>query len=388
MRKIMKKYFYILLVLSTIIPFFNAREAAALQPTLLWEKKLPFSMSGLGMASGTGEVLLGSREARKVILYDNAGRERSIWGPRVDREPYRMGITADGRNFYFVSAYTDAFIEKTHKDTNDARLHYLNRNGKEIWSRPLPVSSDQADNVTKSYISPDGRYLAFCGAPGEGGDIELWDIQTSKRLWLRQSPPCDDFAFSPDTAYLVADWGSVIELIDMAGNTLFKENAGFIITSVSNGANYISTAEAPTDVGVRLLDKQGNIVLQGGPKDYTLVSANGTRAILWDQEGLKVYSLPDKTILRRYLIKIEDRQKYFYPATISADGRFIALAGSKMNANTTNNFFVIDTVADAVWETTIQNPKYLETYLTDNGKYLLIYTGQDTALKLYYYQLY
>lgn len=79
----------------------------------------------------------------------------------------------------------------------------------------------------------------------------------------------------------------------MAGNSIFKKEAGLVITSIANNANYIATFQGGSE-GVRLFDKQGNVVLQGESNDLTLVSGDGTKGILWDINGVKIYNLSEE----------------------------------------------------------------------------------------------
>ncbi len=237
-------------------------------------------------------------------------------------------------------------------------------------------------------LSSDGKYIAFTGVPSEGGDIELWDSM-GKRLWTKDASDAQDFKFSPDSKYLVANWGGVIDVFNLLGNTVFQGEGGMVITSTANEANYIATFEGGSEIGVRLFDKQGKIVLQGGPDDLTLVSGNGTKGILWDKDGVKIYNLPSKIRIKTYSIKPESRQTFFYPADISFDGRYLVMAGSK--ASSPSNIFVIDLGEDRVWETTISNPILLEIYLSNDGKFFLIAVKNVTSViksTLYYYQIY
>jgi WD40 repeat protein len=272
------------------------------------------------------------------------------------------------------------------KEDWDERLHYVRRRGsKELWSKPFPLN-----NCTKAILSPNARYIAFAGITAEGCCVELWDL-AGKKLWVHDSPGIESFEFSPDSKFLVADWGGVVELIDLAGKTIFKEYGGHVVTSVANDASYISTFQGSSDTGVRLLDKRGNTVLKGGPDDLTLVSGDGAKGVLWDKDGAKIYSLPNKTLIKTYSIRPESLQTYFFPAAICFNGRYLVLAGSKISPTSQNNIFVVDLSEDKVWETRINEPKLLKVYITNDGKYFLLKTdGGSPGIesRLYYYQIF
>lgn len=372
------------LVLTVFISaFIPTAKAEALEPKLLWEKTLPFKIYDVKMAAESGDVILSSKEARQIILYDKNGNERFHWGPRIDRRPHKVSISADGKYFIYASSWTESYKNKKQKKDWDERLHYLARSGKELWSKQTPPD-------TRAALSPDAKYIAFAGVPGEGSGVELWDSSGGK-LWVYSSSSgIEDLKFSADSKYLAANWGGAIKLFDLSGNSVLQEKGGIVITSVANDAQYIATTEAPEETGVRLLDKQGNIILQGSPDDLTLVSSNGAKGILCDKGGVKVYNLPDKTLINTYPYKIESRQTYFYPAAISSSGRYLTLAGSKISASSSNNIFIIDLVENKTWETFINNPSRVEIGLSNDGKYFLILNQSTTGSGslLYYYRIF
>jgi len=87
MRLIINKLVLVnfILMSSAII---SVGKAEALQLRLLWQKALPFEASDIIMASQSGDIILYSREARQIILYDKNGNKRFHWGPRVDRSQW------------------------------------------------------------------------------------------------------------------------------------------------------------------------------------------------------------------------------------------------------------------------------------------------------------
>lgn len=181
-------------------------KAEALEPRLLWKKELKFDATSVGFARNTGDVIVGGKYARRIILFDKNGNERFHWGPRIDRQPHSVGITDDGRYFIYESGWTHKFKEKMKKEDWDHRIHYVQKNGKELWNKPFSQLE-----YTYPVLSPDGKYIAFAGAMGEGGDIELWD-SAGKRLWIKDAPASEDLKFSPDSKYIVADWGGLLNL--------------------------------------------------------------------------------------------------------------------------------------------------------------------------------
>lgn len=365
--------------------------AEALAPKLMWQKKMNFNETNLGFAKDTGDVAV-AMYGRGIIFFDKDGNVRSQVAPKVNRVIYHVRITADGKYYDYTSSWKLEVINKMRKKNNEVRLHYVQKNGKELWSRPLPFDPNTDINNTSQEISPDNKYVAYVGSEEEGGDVELWDIMSQKKLWLHKCPGSSSFEFSPDSKYIVVDWGGIVELIDLAGNVLFKVDSGTFITSVANDANYIATSEGTSDTGVRLLDKKGGIVLQGGPDDITFVSENGNRGVLWDKEGIKIYSLPDKTLLGIYPIRSEKRAIYLRPLVFSMNERYLVAAGNNMTAKSDNNLFVLDLTEKKMWQTMIPNLTTWQIHFTSDGRYLLITGGGKldtmTNSMLYYYQIY
>lgn len=370
-------------------------KAEALSPKLMWQKKLNFEVTELAFAKQTGDVILSGKDARQIILLDKDGNERFHWGPRVDRDTDEVGITTDGKYFFYTSRWTEDFIKKMNKKSNDTRLHYVQRNGKELWSKPV----DKPWMTT--HLSPDGKYIAFAGIVSEGSGLELWDTQTWNKTFRydvigrdNYSLPANDFVFSPDSRYMVADFEGHIKLIDLAGKVMFSTRVGaMVITSVAKDANYIATGETGRKYGSTILDKQGAVVLQGKFKDYTLVSEDGNIGVVWGEDGIKAYSLPDKKLIGTFPIRRRDGQDLYIPIAISANGRTLVATGSRINSSSIDgkNLFIIDTLENTIWEDSIPSPQFQSTYLTTDGKYLLFISGGASAgikSNLLFYQVY
>ena len=348
-----------------------AAKAQALEPKLLWEKKLPFKIYDLKMAAESGDVILSSKDARQIILYDKNGNKRFHWGPRVDRAPFGIDISADGSKIIYNTSWTAEYMEAkklSFAGPFDSRIHYSTRKGKELWNKKIEGGS---------YLSPDGTIIAVGPIGGEGKNLTLLD-STGKILWkyIYEIGGASDVIFSPDSIDIGLCDEGVLRLLDRYGNLLFEKAQCQGIISISEGGSYISTNpyyELERSHKGRVYDKTGNIFFEG----VGFVSANGQRLVLSLDAKTVIYSLPDKTILKEYPIQGSE-------TAVSADGRFIVVMGKRTDTASANNIFIIDMQENGIWETyVIGSPKI---FLTKDGKYLLIRIYQEN--KLVYYQLY
>lgn len=372
-------------------------KAEALEPKLLWEKEFKGSIT-TRLAKESGDVIV-YNSGPDVNLFDKNGNTRFKWGPRIDRIGYSPDISSDGSVLIFTSSWKKTYALKIKKKSTDERVHYLQRNGKELWTRLYPpigyFDLDYYLGFYRAYLSPNGKYVAIVGhfdSEGGGEDIELWN-STGNKLWRYKADGVEEFQFSPDSKYLVAGYGGGgVTLLDLSGNAIYSDdiNVKTMLTSttVSENADYIATA------GVRrtaIIDKQGDIVLDGGKGEHNLAFVNrrGTRGILWDENVLKIYNLPSKELLKSYPIRLVRNGVHKDKIDMSSDGRYIALTGKKIDLSSRSNIFVIDMDdGDKLWETEVADFYNIQVSITNDGKYVLIAIN-TTALKglVYYYQI-
>lgn len=125
-----------LILALTILTIGWAMRADALEPRLLWEKTIPFEIGSIKMAAISGDVIVCSRDARQIILYDKHGNKRFHWDPRTDRQPMGIDISADGNTIVYTTNWTVDYRERKKIDINklgrDTRVHYCTRIGKEL----------------------------------------------------------------------------------------------------------------------------------------------------------------------------------------------------------------------------------------------------------------
>jgi WD40 repeat protein len=327
--------------------------AQTLQPRLLWEKTTPFEIGSIEMARQSGDVIISSRGARQIILYDKDGNKRFHWGPRIDRQPMGIDISDDGNTIVFTSLWTETYVEKKRIDINrlgwDNRVHYLTRKGKELWNKQIEGSA---------FLSPNGSLVAVVGEHGMGG-VPLTVLDSKgNMLWKYPTQPVLNLRFSPDGNYILFYDGNLY-LFHKSGNLLWKKTDVLEPQSVSEGATYITTKDK------KVFDKQGNIFLEV----KAIVSGDGKRLLVVHPDKVSIMSLPDKTLIREY------RGGGF----LSHDGRFlIALSPS-------GNELIIDTVNQVSSEIPIKNISVSRLQSTRDGKYL-IYAIEKK--KLIFYQAY
>lgn len=353
------------LILALIIFIVGwAIKTEALSPKLLWEKKLPFKPDSIKMAASSGDVIIYSQEARQIILYDKNGNKRFHWGPRIDRQPMGIDISDDGNVIVYTTSWTEDYIEKKRIDINklgwDTRVHYSTRKGKELWNKPI---------LGMSVLSPDGKMVAIGKSAGEGGDLTILDSQ-GKMLWKYISREADNIVFSPDSNYILFSGEEGLHLLDRFGNLLWKKIDASEVTSISEGAMYITTSGSlsiPRRINEKVYDKQGNIIFEG--KAY--VSEDGKRLLFVYQDKISILSLPNKTVIKEYFLK--------YATFLSYDGRFIVTSGQP-----TPHFYIIDSISNKSAKLPIEGNHWKAGSTTD-GKYLVFVVE---GKKILFYQVY
>jgi hypothetical protein len=171
-KKIDKKIAVEILFLIIFITSW-AEKAEALEPRLLWEKTIPFEIGIIKTAAQSGDVIISSRKARQIILYDKQGNKRFHWGPRIDRQPMGIDLSDDGSIIRFSTSRTEEFSLKSKTPGWDSRIHYVTWKGKELWNR---------EYLGAAYLSPDGKMVAIGTSAGEGENLTTLDSQ-GRVLW-------------------------------------------------------------------------------------------------------------------------------------------------------------------------------------------------------------
>jgi len=331
-----------------------ARFAEALEPRLLWEKKLPFKTDDIRMATRSGDIILYSQEARQIILYDKSGNKRFHWGPRIDRQPMGVSISYDGDIISFVTAWTEDYIEKKKIDTAklgwDKRVHYVTRNGKELWNRQISGTT---------YLSPNGKMVAIGPSAGEGKDLTLLDSQ-GKISWKYTSREAQNIAFSPDSDYISFLNEGGLNLLDKTGRVLWTRDE--VKGSLTEGANSIITDK-------RVYDKQGNVILEMND----VISFDGSKLTVIYPDKVQVLSWPDKTVLREYSFITRGG------VDVSYNDRILAVSGKV--STSLSNLFVFDTATNTSWDTRMEPNFYF--FLSYYGNYLLVVSTNSNKLLFY-----
>jgi hypothetical protein len=372
-------------------------KAEALEPKLLWKKEFKGYIK-VEFAKDSGDVIVHSWKPWITVMNIN-GDITFEWGPRIDRGTYSPDISDNGSFFIFSSQWRKSFKSRMKKEDKDERIHYIQQTGKELWSKKyshVGVVEYDYTGAYVSYLSPDGKHIAIVGIfdpDGEGDNIELWD-STGKRLWVHEAEGVEGFMFSPDSKYLIADLGGGgIKILDQSGNIIYKDEfslpTGLPGTSVSRNADYIGTSGFHRTA---VIDRQGNIVLDNGKGEGKLAFVNrgGTRGVLWDENGIKVYNLPSKELVRSYKIGLVLDGLHTDKIDMSEDGRYMVLSGKKLHSESQNNLFVIDLVEEKMWETYLQGFDYIGIKMMGNGKHFLVKTDYMEIKKgeIRFYQVY
>jgi hypothetical protein len=359
-----------------------APSVEALEPKLLWEKKFEYKHLSLGVAEISGDVIVSSKDAREVILYDKDGNEIAHWGPRIDRLPFGASISADGKYFAFHSMLTEEYANKKRiSKYSDDRIHLFDRKGKELWNEI---------NGGYPIISQDGTYIVVV----YDGMFDIRDMNGKELFEYKEkgsggvTEMSSDSLFFAITGYLPgAHFGYKMTLFSKDGTKIWAKNYHSQPTSITDGASFIATTpyvdvmQPENSSKGFIYDKNGDVVLEG----YAFLSGNGERAALIEENGTKILSLPDKAVLKEFPIKAQS-------ARFSHDGRYLVLYGEKTDAVSGSNIFVFDLLSAEEWETKGEVKIYnfgdfvgVAMRLTKDGKYLITRSKDQ---KISYYQLY
>jgi hypothetical protein len=359
----------ILILILVGFPMTSALNAEALTPKLLWKKKLPFEIGSIKMAFQSGDVILSSKKGRQIILYDKQGNKRLQWGPRIDRQPMGIDISDDGDIIVYTTMWTENYAEKMKIDTNklgwDERLHYVTRNGKELWNKQI---------LGEAYLSPNGKMIAIGPSAGEGRDLIVMDLQ-GKVLWKYISRVVQHLTFSPDSNYLLFAGEEGLYLFEKNGNLLWIKKED-LMGSVTEGASYILT-------GKKVYDKQGNVVLDVSrdlpAEAIALESIDNEKIVIRYPDRISTIKRADMTVLKEFSLS---RFSVLGGRGSSYDDRFMVFSGK--TATSSNNLFIFDTLMNESWETRLEPNFYF--ILSKDGRYLLVVMMRLN--KIVFYQVY
>lgn len=361
--------------------FLSPNNLFALEPKILWDKTLNYEITGMSYARKTGEIIISGKYARKIAIFDKQSNLRFLWGPRVDRLPLDVSIADDYSVFSFSSSWTEKYKEKKREKNWDTRIHFVNKKGKEIWNKLIENKS--------LHIAPNGSYLLLAGIPSESKNIDLLD-SLGQSIWSMQIGGIHSIAFSPDSNYFVAtDTSGKTLLLDQQKNLLLQNSYGSIFpTSVSENGNYFAlTNYEIKEKNAKVINKLGKVLLEADY--YALVSGNGSKCVLWDETGLKIYSLADLQIIKSFPIQpVNGDVRRVIDS--SSDGNYYVLSGKKIGGSTESNLFVIDLNLNSIWETKIEGD-FIEVFMSENGMYFVVKTGfpgPKSNGKLIYFQVY
>jgi len=207
-----------LILALTIVTIGWAVKVEALGPRLLWEKTMPFKIGGTKMAAISADVIVYSRDASQIILYDKQGNKRFHWGPRIDRQPMGIDISDDGNTIAYTTSWTEHYWQSKKLDIIklgwDSRVHYCTGAGKELWNKKIEGSA---------FISPDASLVAVIGTRGMGG-VPLTVLDSRGNiLWKYNTGLLFDLRFSPDSNYILFFDDVALYLFDKYGNLFWKK---------------------------------------------------------------------------------------------------------------------------------------------------------------------
>jgi len=337
--------------------FAMAPEVDALEPSLLWEKKFDKRVRSVILAKDSGDVVISIKD--EIFLFDKNGNETSHWGPRLDRVSGNVDISSDGKIVVYTTHLRETYKEKKKLIDWDHRVHYVTRSGKELWNKSWP-------GFVK--VSSSGSKLIMNYGYGEGNGFDVLDAKGNK-LW---GDSADDWGaisaeLSEDGEHLavVGDLQQPLRLYKASDGTLLWESDGYEdgVLSIADNASYMSTSPAKSH-SEKIYDRNGNIILDG----YSILSRDGTRALLLEENSVSVITLPEKLVIGEYSVT-PATWYYARNAAFSNNGHYLAIIGSKEDPS--DNLFVIETNTGQIWSTTV-NANGTVISITNDGRHLLV----------------
>ena len=370
--------------LLAVMPAFSY----ALEPKLLWEKKLDFEVNDYAVAEESGDIIICAKYAGKFMVFNKDGKTRYEWGPRVDRKPISVGISNDGSRFVYSSAWTEGFATKKQKQGIhgwDGRTHYLDSTGRELWN----VKSEYS--ITR--ISPDGSLVAVTGIPGESGGLVVYD-GTGEAILVGDVGGAGSLFFLSNGKYILTDEDKFIYLFDKDKILWKKEFSREIssLRSIDNSGTYMATGLFE---GMHRFGNNGEIAyingetIKSGAYDAH-VSLDGSKGYVIDSEGFKVYSIPEGKLLRNSPLTFPtDNDGYGISYDVSSDWRYIVLAEDNKKGEGNTSFTIVDTIGKKTIKKTLPGENLVVNFLL-GGKYLFVLSGKpepESKASLYLYEL-
>lgn len=339
----------IILILSL---FVFVADVKAWPPVLVWEKELKFKIFDYSIASITGEVIVTSKEARRILLYDKKGDLRFEWGPRKDRQPFEVAIADDGSVFAFMTGWTEDYVFEKNIDTDkennpwNHKIHYYDKNGKELWSKEI------MGNVG---LSSDGKLIGAYATAGAGGDGVILFDNLGNKLWEYDNAYSSDSSiqFSPENNYiLISDAGrneSSTFLYDKKKNVIWSVQGSREANSVSENGEYIFLLPLQDEEKGKLYNtKTKELILE----DNGFTDDKGTKVVIIHSDKVSILNLPDKTSVMEYSLK-----NVVY-GLFSSDGNYLLLTGARSDINSDNNIFLFDIPNKKVSEGKVEGDEF------------------------------
>jgi hypothetical protein len=374
------KAIFIILVLAVFcLSALALTKAEALEPKLLWEKEFKSSQNNkVDIARESGHVIV-SDGKKEVILYDREGNELFHWGPRIDRHCGGVRISDDGKYFTFYSGYTMQYAEeKRIHSRSDDRIHfYSSETKKELWSTQSSESMPVGILPEGSGVVTSGPFMDILNSTGSV-------VFRHTEQWVY------GVVLSPDGNYIAVVQDSLrpLKLFKRDGTLLWERGLHSGIVSISDDASYITTEPYLIHSGYPLdkqqsihrgvvYDRDGNIIMEG----YGIVSGNGKRVLMHKPDGIVIYSLPEKKLIKELPGKIELPKRFgSFFAEFSYDGNYLAIRDG-------DSIHVHDLGKDEKEEISVPGMgKNLFASLSIDGKYLLV--APSVTDKILFYQLY
>jgi len=354
--------------------------SSALEPKLLWKKKLPQKIYAAKLATESGDIIV-NMNREQIFKFDRKGNTLAQKGPNLERIFHDVDIASNGEVYTYVSSlkmkYTLERNIDPEKEGYDNRVHYCQEGGKEIWNKRIVW-----DELVQPFLFPNGRKVLAMLPNGN----QVFINQQGETFKLQDKFKWGATLFTPDNNYFAIGYWYWLTLVDKDGNIVWEKESKDELAgpplSISESAAYVSTYPCEYDESTfhngKVFNKSGDLVLNG----QGILSDDGKRIILIEESKIKALSLPDKNVLREYPVKIIDvpEKETIYPA-ISFNGRHITVFGKDNSSK--SNLFVFDVESNTSWSTLI-NHDVQGLYITRDGKYLLVVTNNS----LFFYQLF
>jgi WD40 repeat protein len=266
-------------------------------------------------------------EVRSVAFFPDGQRLVSasmdgtvrVWDPGLGAELRRLSEHRGG--VVSLALSPDGMLLATGSSEGELKVWEV-ATWKARWAQALPAGQGRA--VTALTFSPDGKTLASAsrsGAPGQPGQLRLWDAQTGQPRWglTGIEDGAQVVAFSPDGKLLATDTGFNVRLWDAETGALQRE--------LHHGEGVQAVAFSPDG---KSLASGGNMgVIAPTVKLWEVQSGALRRALGWSDQVRAVAFLPDgKTLVSGG----RDRTVRLWDVQTGALRRILAVHESPVNA--------------------------------------------------------